>query len=165
MGKRPTLQKLAPHHRLACAIKLTGQTHAKIAASLNTSKEVVDNWFKDPLVKEELERQTQESIATIQQKLAAGATAAIDVATRRVQAGQVDEAPIDEHHRIELMNMLLDRNPETRLPTETNGQGALPGGQGGLTQLLMIVGGLSNEELDELQGRLAAIDAPATEKS
>lgn len=181
------LQNLSHRHRMAVALKLDGMKHAKIAEELGTTRNVVDGWMKDPLVKEEMERQSANIIERINGKRLAAVNAALEVSIARIQAPgvvgaatdnpelvQYDELPIDEGARRTLLLRLLDLDSATMDPKHSespgNGSRGLGDGmgEGGVTNVMTIIGGMTPEQVAEAQRRAQdqaeAIEATARPK-
>lgn len=153
---KSNLQKLAPHHRIAVSLKLTGQSHKDIAESLNTSKAVVDRWMKDELVKAEIERQTELAVTTIHQKIAGGIEAAIDGLTRIVSA-PLESVPGPDarvNAADKLLRLSKETHPDQHAPQQPNA---------GIVNVTNLMGNMSPEERTEFARRAAKklLETPA----
>lgn len=148
--KRTPLQELKPHHRIAVGMKLTGTKHADIAESLNTSKSVVDRWMADPLVREEIERQTESAVTTLHEKIASGVAVAVDVLKQMALAPGLDQQ-LSSDARLNALDKLTRMSPETHPEAHTPQSSALPGGN---TTVLNVLG-----QMDEAQQAQVARNA------
>lgn len=174
MGSKKALEALAPRHRLAAGLKLRGWKHAQIAAEVGTTEQVISNWMREPLVKAEMERQADNFLETIDQAVAGSVLQAVETAASRVQApgtvtengntivAPVDEIPVSEADRRAWAFRLFDMVERTRDPRHVpegpgNGSpgsgGALPSGEGGTTNILQIIGGMTPDQLEAARKR------------
>lgn len=157
------LKKLAPRHKHAVSLRIGGDTNRQIAAKLDCAKVVVDRWFQDPLVKDELERQSDRLTQTILDRRAEVAVRALDAMALRIQAPAenqrntdegLDETPISDAARLRLIERALELEDDTKSAPE-GGPAAIGPGPGGSTNVLALMSSLSPEQIREA-GRLAA---------
>lgn len=139
------LKHLEPRHKAACRMRIEGKDNDYISAALNISKRTLVCWWCDDLVLDYLDTLAQNVEREFAVQLATAGMVAVQELTSILQSEVDPEERITYSGKLAVARELMDRTPA--LAKVVDRSPVAPPGEGDTTNILQIIGNMSNEDL------------------